>query len=304
MVCAIAVALANVACGDGDDADNSSSTQGSGGSTAGSGGAPPTTFGGDRAVELHVPESYDPAVAAPLLILLHGYTASGTVQNIYFGLEAPALERGMLYAYPDGTEDDSGARFWNATDGCCDLFGSGVDDSGYLRSLVDDIRAAYNVDAKRIYFIGHSNGSFMSYRMACDHADTIAAIAGLAGATWLDGAECNPSEAVHVLHIHGDMDETVPYEGGTLAAPIPSAVETVEYWAGRASCSLTPSAGTAVDLESAIDGAETSVSLYQDGCEPRGSAELWTIAGGSHVPELAPTFADTALDWLLAHPKP
>jgi len=293
-------------CGS-DDSSAGTDTTSSG--SGGSGGAAPEPtptqleFGGDRSVTLHVPPDYDHAAGAPLLILLHGYTASGTVQDLYWGLKAHALERGFLYAFPDGTVDAGGNRFWNATNGCCDFGNTGVDDSGYLRGLVDEISGVYNVDSKRIYFSGHSNGSFMSFRMACDHADIVAGIAGLAGAMWQDGSQCPASEPVNVLHIHGDMDDVIPFTGDEGGA-YPSAADSVEFWVNRANCSPTAGDGGTIDIEADLAGAETTVMQYNDGCDPGGSAELWTIQGGGHVPAIGDDWMPTMLNWLLAHPKP
>ena len=63
---------------------------------------------------------------------------------------------GFLYVYPDGTVDQEGRRFWNATDACCDDYGTGVDDSGYLRALIDAIITELNVDTEKIYLAGFS----------------------------------------------------------------------------------------------------------------------------------------------------
>ncbi len=268
-------------------------------------GEPPTIFGGDRPVELWVPESYDGSKEAPLLILLHGFTASGAVQNAYFGLTKHTNDKGILYAFPDGTVNPDGSRFWNAMDACCDFFDSGVDDSGYLRALIADISKHYEVDAKRIYFMGHSNGGFMSYRMACDHADIVAGIAGLAGAMYPDPAkQCDPSEPVHVLHIHGDEDDSVDYEGSNTAEKnYLGAKDSVAYWAEQAGCDSTPEEPANIDLDENIDGVETTVLRYDKGCSG-GSAELWSIVGGSHLPAFNPEFTPRVLDHLLAHPKP
>ena len=167
-------------------ASTSGSTGGSSGSTtstgAASGGADAGTdagpIGGDRPVNVIVPAGYTPGKAAPLLILLHGYSASGAIEDAYLGVAAEADKRGFLYAHPDGTIDSQNNRFWNASDACCNLdpVPSKVDDSAYLSKLIADISAHYTVDPKRVYFFGHSNGGFMSYRMACEHADKIAAI--------------------------------------------------------------------------------------------------------------------------------
>ena len=100
-----------------------------------------------------------------------------------------AEARGFLYCYPDGTIDRWGNRFWNATDACCDFGNTGVDDAGYLRGVIEEIARRFAVDRKRVYLIGHSNGGFMAYRMACQSADLIAGIASLAGTTFLEPSQ-------------------------------------------------------------------------------------------------------------------
>lgn len=282
------------------------------GTGTGSGGAP---IGGDRPVDVYVPASHDPATPAPLVILLHGYTATGAIQEAYFKLEAEAEARGFLYAHPDGTKENSANayQFWNATEACCNFFGSTVDDSAYLRLVIDDIKAAYNVDPKRVFVLGHSNGGFMSYRMACDHADAIAAIASLAGATWNDAADCAPSEPVAVLQIHGTADATVAFDGGQFfpgGPTYPSAQGSAERWAAIGGCSMVTTAGASLDLENSLPAdamlppEETTVTIWSDGCDPGGHAELWTIEGGSHIPGLTPDFPTKVIDFLFAHPKP
>src|SRR5205823_14788929 len=124
-----------------------------------------------------------------------------------------AEQKGFLYCFPDGTIDKDGNRFWNATDACCDFYGQNPDDSGYLRGLIEEIGARYALDRKRVFLIGHSNGGVMSYRMACDHADLIAAIISLSGETFLHPDRCTPSQPVNVLEIHATADTTAPYIG-------------------------------------------------------------------------------------------
>jgi polyhydroxybutyrate depolymerase len=159
----------------------------------------PVAFGGARPVQLYVPSSYSDNKPAPLLILLHGYSAGGLIEDLYLNLRASAEKYGLLYAHPDGTTDSKGNKFWNATDACCDFDKTNVDDSKYLSALVVEIEARYKVDPKRVYFIGHSNGAFMSYRMACEHADMVAGVMTLAGETFLDTTRCKPSAPVPIL---------------------------------------------------------------------------------------------------------
>jgi polyhydroxybutyrate depolymerase len=269
-------------------------------------GSDPTELGGDRPVTLHVPPGYVAGVAAPLVVLLHGYSASGTLQDLYFGLTALSDARGFLYAHPDGLVDASGKRYWNATDACCDLGGTNVDDSKYVSSLITQIKERYTVDPKRVFLIGHSNGGFMSYRMACDHPDQIAAIASLAGATFSDVAKCAAASPVSILQIHGTADATVAYDGGQFGVhAYPGAKATVSSWATIDGCSATAdTSAPPLDLDTMLAGSETTVIKYAAGCKPGGHAELWSIQGGSHIPSLTTTFTPAVLDFLFAHPKP
>jgi hypothetical protein len=57
------------------------------------------------------------------------------------------------------------------------------------------------------------------------------------------------------------------------------------------------------DLEGRIDGHESSVLLFEEGCKTGGSSELWSIADGSHVPALSESFSQQVVEWLYAHPK-
>jgi polyhydroxybutyrate depolymerase len=259
----------------------------------------------DRPYDVFVPTTYNAAVAAPLVILLHGYTATGALQEAYFQLQPSAEQRGFLYVHPDGTKDAIGNGFWNATDACCNLGGAAVDDVAYLSAIIDQVQAKYNVDPKRIYLVGHSNGGFMSYRMACDRSDKIAAIVSVAGATFADAATCKPSQPVSVLQVHGTADGTIKYDGGDIRnTTYPSAQATVANWATYDGCSSAPVASSAaLDLERNLDAAETSVSEYS-GCRSGAAVALWTVNGGAHIPAISDSFASSIVDFLYAHPKP
>lgn len=272
--------------------------------------------GGDRPVTIRVPASYDPSRPAPLLLLLHGYGSSGLDHDGYLHLGDAALQRGFIYAYPDGTVDSAGNRFWNATDACCDFDRSGVSDVDYLAGVITAVRSSLAVDAKQVDLIGHSNGGFMSYGMACAHPELIAAIVSLAGATFADPADCRPNAPVAILQIQGTADDVVAFDGGTLEdigapgagmASYPGAMKTVTTWATNDGCSATPTVlpeRIDVDADLADGGpAETQVTRWA-ACRPGGAVELWTIPGGGHGPTLSRSFPDAALDFLAAHPKP
>ena len=145
-----------------------------------------------------------------------------------------------------------------------------------------------------VYFFGHSNGGFMSYRMACDHADRITAIGSLAGSdAW---TECTPSQPVSVLQVHGDMDDTISYDGVNLGYP--SAPDAAARWAALGGCADTTTPGDALDIDTGLDGAETTVANYETGCTDA-DASLWTIVGGAHLPAFTGgPFSAELLSWL------
>ena len=263
-----------------------------------------TVDAGRGALPLHVPSSYDPATPAPLIVLLHGYTSSGAGQDTYMQVSALKDAYGFILVAPDGTREAGGnrPRFWNASAACCNFGGSEVDDVAYLAGLIDAIKADYAVDDKRVYLFGHSNGGFMSYRMAYEHPGAIAAIASLAGA---DQSLPAPPEPVHVLQIHGTADTAIPYESGSFRdRTLPGARAGVENWAGHNGCAVIGVDSGALDLDGGLDGAESVVTRYTEGCRPGGSAELWTINDGGHVPTLSAHFTRLVVEWLLGHPKP
>jgi polyhydroxybutyrate depolymerase len=252
-----------------------------------------------RPYDVDVPAGYDKSQAHPLILLLHGYAGNGKEIDDYMGFSALADAKQVLVAHPNGTYDDAGRRFWNATDACCNYSNSYVDDVAFLNAVIDDIQKKYNVDARRVFVVGHSNGAFMAHRMACDSASRIAGIVALAGVVWNAESLCQPTAPVAVLQVHGDRDEVIPFSG-TLSEP--SAVRTVAIWAKKNGCTGGLQAtGMTLDLDATLPGNETSVTRWT--CTV-GAAELWTIQGGAHQPDLRlPDWGNDLFDWLMQRPK-
>lgn len=267
---------------------------------------PDTVYGGDRPVELQIPTDFDASQEYPLVMLLHGYSANGLLQTAYLQLADLPSDPGTFFLAPDGVRDGEGNPHWNASAACCGDPEHHVDDVAYLGGLLDDILAEWPVDPSRVFVMGHSNGHFMSYRLACERADIITAIAGLAGAApTVDGSGCDPVATVSSLHIHGDADDTVLYAGGgNLGDAYPGAVDSTMQWAEHHGCGTTRTAGTALDLVRDVEGSETTVESV-DGCPSGVGVELWTIVGGGHIPNFVTgAFGSSVVGWLNDHPRP
>ena len=271
-----------------------------------------------RPYRLVAPATPDPSKAYPLVLVLHGWGGSSEHVERYYQLDDLARERGFLVAYPQGTEEThqrhfwgGHRRFWNATDACCNFYGSRVDDVAYLDAVIDDVSAHHRVDAKRVFVMGLSNGGYMSHRYACDRAARVAAIVSQAGAMWADTSRCKPSEPVAVLQIHGTDDQLVPYDGKSIGAPgeshLPSAHQSASTWAALDHCDPIPDTSAAPrdlvvgPLRDDVPDAETTTERWT-GCR---GVELWTMRGAGHVPyPRQPIWARSIADWLAAHPKP
>lgn len=252
----------------------------------------PRTFGGDRPVDLQIPDTIEPGKRYPLVVVLHGFGATGVLQEAYFALNGlPAANTAFVLA-PNGTANSTGKLFWNADPNCCDFEHQNPDDVAYLGGMIDEIVKAWPVDPKAVMVIGHSNGGFMAYRLACDRADAISHIVVLAGEA--ASTACAPSRGVHVLHAHGTLDDSIAF---SVAAP------SVQKWSGYDSCTAQRDPGPALDVDSMLAGAETRTETAR-GCAAGGSVALWTIDGAGHIPALSPAFQAAVWQWFTTHPRP
>lgn len=251
----------------------------------------------ERPADVLWPSDYPRGERLPVIVLLHGFGVNGELQDFVYQLTARVDRYGFVLLLPDGTQNTGFERFWNATPQCCDFEGSGVDDVGYLDGLLDELEASMPIDAERIYVTGHSNGGYMSYRMACDRSERIAAIAPLAGSNFRTPEECGATRAVPVLHTHGTADPDVTFDddGWSLGAE-----KSIAFWTELAGCGPGTTDGGRRDYDVIVAGEETSVTVYDDGCEPGFAAELWAMEGVGHIPGFNDAWRDDLVEWLLA----
>lgn len=228
-----------------------------------------------REYRLYKPAVYTGSTAVPLVINMHGYSSNNLEQEFYGDFRGIADTANFLVVHPNGTLDNQGQRFWNA-------FGTGsnVDDVGFIRDLIDTLSAAYNIDPQRIYATGMSNGGFMSYTLACELNERIAAIASVTGSMAPSKlASCIPQRPVPVMEIHGTADNVVPYTGQPFTM---TAIPTlVGAWVAFNNCSPTPVV-TSVPNTNTADGCTAEHSVYNGG-DAGSTVEHYKIIGGGHT---------------------
>ena len=189
-------------------------------------------------------------------------------------------------------------RVGTTTDTCCDFDGTGVDDVAYLLGLLDEVAKKVRVRANRVVLIGHSAGGFMAYRLACEATKRVAAVVSIAGSGWKDGSKCKAEGGVSVLQVHGAQDDVMPFAGDSGA---PGALEMLQRWAVRGSCSWASWAQAKSKLELAADTLDHETTVWQLGqpCKQAVDVRLWKMAGTDHYPEFRPQFTEKALSWAL-----
>ncbi len=233
-----------------------------------------------RTYLLHLPRGYDAAKPWPLVAALHGGGGTAKSTNTLAHMNAAADRHGFIVAYPQALY-----RHWNdgRQSGVADS--RKVDDLGFLSALIDQIARDYNVDRKRVFATGISNGGFMSQRLACDLAGKITAIAAVAATMGRDlSAHCKPSQPVSVLIIQGTEDPLVPYEGGRVqvrgGGAIISAPDAVQKWVELNGCKAQP---LVADLpDKAADGTRTRRETHS-GCRQRTEVVFLRVEGGGHT---------------------
>lgn len=212
------------------------------------------------------------------MVALHGGFGSGEQFRSASGLDRVAEDAGAIVVYPDGIGGilrREQLRSWNAGRCCGPAQDEGVDDVGFLRSVIDEVSADHAVDRTRVLVIGHSNGGMMAFRMACEAADVVTGV-GAVGSS-LETETCDPSRPVSAALVHGLDDRNHPYGGGAgegfANADFQPARDAVESLAAVANCELP-----------AVDRTEGDLTVTDwTGCDQGAAVRLTTIAGAGHA---------------------
>ena len=241
----------------------------------------------NRGATLTMPGGHDYERPLPLVVALHGYSSSGSFNAWWMSLYDSVHENEHLLLTPDGSMNNIGMRYWNATDACCNLFNAQVDDVTFLESLIYQAVQNYGADPEGVVLIGHSNGAFMSHRMACERGGIIESIVSLNGATWDDFSNnCPDTGRPNILHVHGTADSTIQYDGGSMfGETYPSAPQTAAYWADRAGCDTSWTNLGSIDLINS-DGVTETDNLEHLNCTDENRVAHWRINNASHAPFL------------------
>lgn len=231
----------------------------------------------------HVPPAYDGKRPLPLVLAFHGGGSNAAGMVRFCGLNDKADQAGFIVVYPNGSGPTDRIFTWNGGNCCGYAMQHDVDDVAFVRALLDDLAKAARVDQKRVFATGMSNGAIISYRLASELSDRIAAIAPVGGP--MGTQTCRPGRPVSVIHFHGTDDAYAPYRGGRGTRSLTqtnfySVEHSIRAWVKANGCPET--ATTRPERDRAADGMTVVRKTYGPGKEGS-EVVLITIDGGGHT---------------------
>lgn len=234
-----------------------------------------------RSFRIVLPKGYDKNKSYPLLFMLHGFGGAAYEEMVTTNMVAKSNEENFIVVGPNGYKAS-----WN--DGRGSAGGSeaspaakaGVDDVAYVKQLLKIMQKNLNIDPKRIYASGHSNGAMMTERLGCEMSDILAAIGTGSGPMASDiTPQCKKGSPISVISFHGTADTVVPIAGGHFTAAgggyLTSAEETIKNWRLRDKCSATSTPSIRKF------GTTTTATTYSD-CAAGTSVKYYVIKDMGH----------------------
>jgi len=227
-----------------------------------------TSGGVDRTYLVYRPATLARTTEVPLVIMMHGGFGNGAQAERSYNWDEKADQEGFVVAYPDGI-----GRSWNAGSTCCGHAARDkVDDVAFITDLIKTISHDENINPKRVYLTGMSNGAAMSYRYACEGTYPIAAIGPISGSFSYTCAKPHP---VSVMEIHGADDKNIPLAGGQGS----KGVSKVEWLPVKQSIDWFRTANNCQPPESQQNGG---VQVSTSSCAEGHQVILITIEGAGH----------------------
>jgi polyhydroxybutyrate depolymerase len=248
-----------------------------------------------RSFRYYVPQ--DLPANAPVVILFHGGTQSMSkiFQENAGGSQAwqpLADQEKFLLIVPNGVNPATGSgqgdrQNWN--DCRPPIAGSRTattaDDVDFTRQLIAWAGNTQQIDPRRIYATGASNGGEMSYRVAIELSDKIAGAAAFI-ANMPANSECqSPTQPVPMMIMNGTEDPIMPWAGGVVAGDageVLSTQATLDYWLKVNRSAIRRNQSQALANPNRTDNSSITETRYP--ARPQGAEVLfYQVEGGGHV---------------------
>ena len=231
--------------------------------------------GFERSYLVNVPKQYQANSPIPLVVVLHGTGGQASQSERDYGWTEKSNSEKFIVVYPEGVRKEGKLklRSWNAGRCCHHAMEQDIDDSQFIRKLIETLAAKYLIDENRVFVTGMSNGGMLAYRLACEMPDKIAAIASVSG-NLITSEPCEPAQPIPLLHIHSSLDTKVPYAGGQGLGGyyFPPADSGFQIFIARNGCNGVPIVQ---------DHGDYRFTQWQ-GCAENSAVETYLLSDGGH----------------------
>jgi len=170
--------------------------------------------GDDREYFIHVPAGYSSSSPTPVVFMLHGTNSNGDEFYTNSGWKEVGEAENIITVYPSSwkyciVEDGQthpNTEKWNALPlNWAPCAGEIVrDDIKFLKQIITELNSKFNIDNKRIYMVGFSNGGTMASKCSYEMSDKFAAIVESASSSF--GQQPNPLRKLPILYQRGNED--------------------------------------------------------------------------------------------------
>ncbi len=274
-----------------------------------------TSNGQSRSFIVHIPTSYKGTSATPAILDWHPLGGTGSGQEGSSGWKAKCDSVGCIAVFPNSSSSQASDNSWNAGYCCDNAEHNQVNEVQFARDIITWLKANACLDAKRVYASGGSNGGGMTYRLACEASDVIAAVAPVdfrcvtgtdplanAGSvTAANNTACKCSNLNRPITVvawdEGQDNSIVPYNGGqtpNLATDCPatgncvgigftSAQVNAQTWANFSGCTGT-----------ATTDPNNSLCKTWTSCQGNTTVSLCTNNSASHLGVYGSNWNDVA----------
>ena len=230
----------------------------------------------NREFYTYIPSSYSEYMSPiPVLFSLHGGGDYAEYNMRYSEFKEQADKDTFIVIYPQGYfYGDKGTTGWNTES-------EGINDVAFIESIIDWVGRNYNAQLNEVYVTGFSNGGFMSYHLACNLSEKIAAIApvaGLMGNYTYD--TCSPLHPTPLIHIHGKQDQSISIDGSYYYRALEeshASAGVMTLWQAYNRCTELSHERLYDD-----DGVELGVLNKWTNCLHRAEINYWIISDQGH----------------------
>lgn len=171
--------------------------------------------GDSREYYVHVPEKYDKNGKTPVVFMLHGTSGDGEKFYNFSGWKEVGENENIITVYPSSWRHciiEEGrvknTTKWNVYPGSFAYCAGETprDDIQFLREIINELGQKFNIDSKRTYMVGFSNGGAMTFRCAVEMSDLFAAVVEASGTIQVDTL-LTPKRNLPIFFQTGNSDD-------------------------------------------------------------------------------------------------